>query len=114
MRGTTVACSTRRGGEVADRLCHRTDPGLVASACDVAIDLAREPIQRCGACGTVLRLGRIERLGDRGGASGGEAVAANELVEIGANNRERGRPGQVWLALRIELLQHHQLCGRDL
>src|SRR4029079_12953662 len=79
-----------------------------------AVDLRRELRERGAARSTRLLLGRVECLGDRRGAIARQTVVAYELIEVRANDRERRRPDELRLALRVVLLQRHQLGRREL
>src|SRR5262245_32629882 len=100
--------------QLFDRGRHHAHARRVLRPARVAVHLPRECGERRATCGTAPLLRRVECGRDRGGAIGGEAAVADELVEVRAYHGERCWPDELRLALRVVLPQRHQLCRGNL
>src|SRR5690606_30892330 len=100
--------------EVADGGRHGADARGVGGVRGVAVELGGEAVELFAPRLSTGALGAGERGVDRAGASRGQPVVANELIQVGADDRERGRPLDARLALWVVLLEACQLRGFDL
>lgn len=86
----------------------------ITGALRIGVELRRQRRQRTPTLGAAQSLGTRELLHDRRRPVARQTVAAHELVDVCPRDREMRRPDELWLLLRIEMVEVHQLGGVDL